>query len=67
MKVQERVFCPCNGRCHEEEHPCSFVCMSHHRQFKDLNVTSLEIHIPSPEHVNWCPECRLLWCRGEMY
>ena len=26
-----------------------------------------KVHIPSPEHVDWCPECRMLWCKGEMY
>lgn len=23
-------YCPCNGRCHTEQNPCSLDCVSHH-------------------------------------
>ena len=30
-----RVICPCNGHCHISNHPCSFGCVVHHREYID--------------------------------
>jgi hypothetical protein len=31
-------YCPCNGECHVQGHPCSFSCLAHHNEMQISNV-----------------------------